>query len=85
MLPTLQNSWVTLTIFLGCLSCISYVVSFVLKICLATSLSFLPQACNQGTLPGQMCKINETTNLTRNAGFLKGDTNLIKEGSFSTT
>ena len=34
---------------------------------LATFLVFLPQACNQGTLQGQMCKIKETTNLTRNA------------------
>ena len=34
---------------------------------LATFLALLPQACNQGTLQGQLCKIKETTNLTRNA------------------
>ena len=36
---------------------------------LATFLTFLPQPCNQGSLHGQISKIKETANLTRNADF----------------
>ena len=54
------------------------------------SLPIMSMAPNQGTPQRQMYKIKETTNLTRNAntknvGFLVGNTNFLKEGSFSTT
>ena len=39
---------------------------YTMSINLVTLLAFLPQACNQETLRGQMCKIKGTTNLTRN-------------------
>ena len=68
----------------GTVSLVTLASIFFQKIYLVTSQAFLPQPCNQGT-QGQICKIKETTNLTRNVDFLKGDTNLTKEGSFSTT
>ena len=40
---------------------------FLQKTHLATFLAFLPQACNQGILQEQVCKIKEAKNLTRNA------------------
>ena len=40
------------------------------KISLATFLAFLPQARNHETLQGWICKIKETTNLTRIAADL---------------
>ena len=58
-----------------------------------SSISYLAGILNtttmQPTIQGQLCRIKETTNLTKNAdyihvSFLKGDTNLTKEGSFST-
>ena len=72
-------AWVTSTTFLGCLSCIR-VTKECYQICWGgfslvtwarlffqeTYLALLPQPCNQGTIQGQMCKIKETTNLTRN-------------------
>ena len=86
-----KNTWVALTTFLGCLSCISVtkqcyqiwfywnfiseasslvtVVSlFFQKTYLATFLAFLTQT-TQPRNWGQMCKTNETTNLTRNANL----------------
>jgi len=48
---------------------VTVAIAFFQKIYLATFLAFLPQAYNQGTPQGWICKIKETINLTRKTGL----------------
>ena len=76
-MKSVLNTWVAFTTFLGCLSCISvtkkcYQIGFLKVHRTASSLALevfgyipgisIPQACSQGTLQRQMCKLDQRNN-----------------------